>query len=394
MRLMTMICMLFVIAMLISRARNPETWKGILGGTGHQERVGAETADQKRGSAASASHADAGNAAAELPADSGKKPADDSTKPGAKQTEPAAASRAAASAAEPAKPAAAKIPQATGPTDEDEAEADGAFEDFDFILDRATTLFPEERDAWARITRWVINQPFERLAARAAPKNPAWGEFITNPKEFRQPGRVFNFIVHVKMVLKCDEKLEIKNEDDPHDPVTMYELWGTTDEMPSRFSHFIVYDPPAGFPLGKEVREDARFIGYFFRVQGYEPAGAGLKSPLQLAPSFIGRIAWKPRAPGGIVSAAELPWLYILVGGAALILALWLGYLLLNGRSRNVAYVATDLPPPPELTIENWLDRVENGQPPDDDSNGHAAPEDLEYGAPHQNGHSNGHGES
>jgi hypothetical protein len=223
------------------------------------------------------------------------------------------------------------------------------------------------------------------------PKNPTWGAFVSNPQEFRQPGKLYNFVVHLRMALKFDTKLQIRNQDDPHDPVALYELWGTTDESPSRLSYFLVYDPPAGLPLGKEVHEDVRFVGYFFRVQGYEPAGAGLNTPLQLAPSFIGRIAWQPRAPGGIVSAAELPWLYILVGGAALILALWLGYLLLNRGSRNVAYLATDLPPPPELQIENWLDRVEAGQPPDGDSNGHVAPDDAEYDAPHQNGHSNGH---
>jgi hypothetical protein len=291
-----------------------------------------------------------------------------------------------------AKSDAAKIPPATGPTDEDEAEADASIEDFDYIFDRATSFHSEEHDAYERITRWVINQPFARLAARAMPKNPAWGAFITNPSEFRQPGKIYNFVVHLRRALKFDTKLSIRNEDDPHDPVQLYEMWGNTDESPSRLSYFLVYDPPAGLPLGEDVHEDVRFVGYFFRVQGYEPASAGLNSPPQLAPSFIGRIAWKPRQPGGIVTAAELPWLFILAGGAVLILALWLGYLLLNRRSRNVAYLATNLPPPPELHIENWLDRVESGQAPDSDSNGHAAPDDIEYGAPHD-GHSNGHAE-
>lgn len=404
MRLMTMICMLFVIVMLISRARDPQTWKAVLGGTGPQERVGREGSDQKQGSlqtapakvtAESAGHGARNDAVAELPADSEKKTAAvesaDVTEKSSGTPEP---NGPAALAPGPKKSAAAKIPTATGPTDEDDAEADASIEDFDYVFDKATSIHPEEHDAYERITRWVINQPFARLAARAMPKNPTWGALVTDPQEFRQPGKIYNFVVHLRMALKFDTKLPIRNEDDPHDPVTLYEMWGTTDESPSRLSYFLVYDPPAGLPLGKEVHEDVRFVGYFFRVQGYEPAGAALNSPLQLAPSFIGRIAWTPRQPGGVVSAAELPWLYILVGVVVLILALWLGYLLLGRRSRNVAYLATDLPPPPELQVENWLNRIEAGQQPDSDSNGHVESDGDEYGASYRDGYSNGHTET
>jgi len=390
MRLMTMICMLFVIAMLISRARNPETWKAIFGGTAHQERVGAEGSDQKPDVAVKTAITTSGGAVAESPTDTSKKP----VVAGAKTNGPSTAGEQASSPPASPKPVLSKISPATGPTDEDEAEADASIEDFDYIFDKATSMHPEEHDAYERITRWVINQPFARLAARAMPKNPTWGAFVIDPQEFRQPGKLYNFVVHVHRALKFDTKLPIRNEDDPHDPVQLYEIWGNTDESPSRLSYFLVYDPPARLPLGEDVHEDVRFAGYFFRVQAYEPAAAGLNAPPQLAPSFIGRIAWKPRAPGGIVSAAELPWFYVLVGGAMLILVLWLGYLILSRRSRNVAYVATDLPPPPELTIENWLDRVEAGEAPDGDSNGHIAPDDVEYGASYQNGHSNGHAET
>ena len=191
------------------------------------------------------------------------------------------------------------------------------------------------------------------------------------------------------MAMKFDTKLDI-DDDDPHEPVTLYEMWGTTDETSSRLSYFLVYDPPPGLPLGKDVREDVRFAGYFFRLQGYEPARAKLNDRMQLAPTFIGRIAWNAHGPGEVVTSAELPWLILIGGGGLVILAIWFAYLYLSRRSRNVAYLATDLPPPPEMTVENWLDRVEAGPTAEDgQSNGHL-PADPEFGAPSDDGHSNG----
>ena len=40
-----------------------------------------------------------------------------------------------------------------------------------------------------------------------------------------------------------------------------------------------------------------------------------------MVPSFIGRIAWQPAAPGGVVSSTELPWMILLAGGVAIAVA-------------------------------------------------------------------------
>ena len=178
------------------------------------------------------------------------------------------------------------------------------------------------------------------------------------------------------------------NPDEQHEPVTLYEMWGTTDESRGRFFHLIVYDPPAGLPLGQDVREDVRFVGYFFRLQAYEPASAKPGAQPLLAPSFIGRIAWQRAAPGGVVSTTELPWMILLGGGVAIAVAVCLGIVLLSRKKRNVAYLATDLPPPPTMSVEEWLDRVDEGTESTAESNGHADGQDS--GESHRNGHSNG----
>jgi hypothetical protein len=407
MRLMTMVVMLFVLGMMIVRARDPDTWKWLVSKPGHPDQAVGQGSDADRPSQEKVppKSPPAGTSAASIDKSVAKAPKGAANEPEASQPmAPAEKSavkeglvalpaQSVSSSSTTAAPPAPKIPPATGPTDEDEFEADAAIQDFDFVADNSLALHQEDYPAYKRITRWVVNQPYERLAARAAAKNPTWGAFVTNPQDFREPGKVYSFVVHLRMALKFDTKLDIDDDDDPHEPVTLYEMWGNTDESPSRLSYFLVYDPPAGLPLGKDLREDVRFVGYFFRVQGYEPAKAKLDSKMQLAPTFIGRIAWKARGAGSIVQASELPWLFVLAGGAAVILAMWFGYLLLGRKSRNVAYLARDLPPPPEMTVENWLDRVEAGQAEDVETNGEAEADGLEFDAPHRNGHSDGHAE-
>ncbi len=281
-----------------------------------------------------------------------------------------------------------KIPAATGPTDEDADEAEAAIEEYDYVSDGTLFIPQENNPAYERLVRWVINQPYGRLLARVTQKNPTYNQFRAAPRDFREPGRIFEINLHLRQVVKFDVKMTFDNPDEEHAPVTLYEMWGTTDESRGRFFHFIVYDPPAGLPLGQDVREDVRFVGYFFRLQAYEPGNAKLNAAPLLAPSFIGRIAWQPATPGGVVSSTELPWMILLGGGVAIAVAVCLAFVLLTRKKRNVAYLATDLPPPPAMSVEEWLDRVDEGAESAADSNGHA--EDLDSSESHRHGHSNG----
>ena len=191
-------------------------------------------------------------------------------------------------------------------------------------------------------------------------------------------------VVHVWRVNKCDLKLKYPGnaDQDSHPPVTLYELWGTTDESRGRFVNLIVYDPPVGMPLGSLVHEDVRFAGYFFRVQGYIPAKAPLNSRPELAPSFIGRVDWKAQAAGLIIEKSELPWLMLVGGGALAILLAWVAFIVFSKRPRNVAEHATDLPPPPSMSVEDWLDRVEANDGDAGDGSENFTSDSMGFGAP------------
>ena len=105
---------------------------------------------------------------------------------------------AAAPAAEPAP----KIPPATGPTDEDSREAAAAGKDFGTVYDQTPGILPAEGNAYDRILRWVVHQPYERLASRVTQKDPPWGQFITTPDESRRPGRIYQMDIHLINVEK------------------------------------------------------------------------------------------------------------------------------------------------------------------------------------------------
>jgi hypothetical protein len=277
-----------------------------------------------------------------------------------------------------------KTPAATGPTDENDFEAFASARDYDAVTDGKEFIQAEDMPAYQRLVRWVINQPYQRLLDREAQKNPTYGQFIAAPQDFRQPGKIFDFVVHLRQVNKFDDKLTFDDEVDPHPPATLYEMWGTTDESRGRFLHFVVYDPPAGLPMGRNVQEDVRFVGYFFRIQAYEPGRAQLNSRLLLAPSFVGRIDWRPSGPARLVESSEMPWMILLGGGIAAVMAIWLGFVFLGKGKRNVAQLATDLPPPPTITVEEWLDQVESNEADDSDSNGRfsTGDDELDYDAP------------
>src|SRR5580700_2667315 len=111
-------------------------------------------------------------------------------------------------------------------------------------------------------------------------------------------------------------------------------------------------------PIGVNLREDVHFAGYFFRVQGYEAPRMPANRRRLFAPSFIGRIAWKVRGPSAAVGANEWP---IFIGSAcvvALVACIWVGLVVFGRRRRSVAEIATDMPIPGHVTIDDWLDHA------------------------------------
>ncbi len=256
-RLVSLIFFLVVLGLLIRNAGNPDLWSHWVGQNG-QQRVGdkgtepEEVADQPKpasnGKSVTAAKAagrtsvpntplaspsakpDSGSAVAQAtpapssvaPSPSAKSPPSAPASPNGAQdtteisnghepnavgnlpqrslppTEPARNGASPDNSAPPAtdnSTAKTPPPKATGPTDEDPDEQGAALEDFDAVEDaNAVSVQPQEMQAYERIVRWVTNQPFDYLRARARRRPADFGELIEAPEEHRKPGKLLSVL--------------------------------------------------------------------------------------------------------------------------------------------------------------------------------------------------------
>jgi hypothetical protein len=305
---------------------------------------------------------------------------------------PANAGEAAPAEPQPAPRAAGKsIPPASGPTDEDPDEAGAATEDFDYIDDDTSGIVKPEMPAYERIVRWVTNQSYERMAERSQFKKLNFSQVVAAASERR--GKLFQFDMHVRRVTAYDDKFHFYNDDeDPHEPVQLYEMWGDTGESRGRLIQLVVYDPPAGMPIGPSILEDVRFVGYFFKLQGYEPAKAAPGALPLKAPTFIGRVLWMERPPAVLIHQGDVGWIIALGGSVLAILLAFFAWLFFRKARPNVAQIAVDLTIPSVVSIDDWLEHPGPGSSREERNSQHVAPADEETESdPTLNGHGNGH---
>ena len=97
----------------------------------------------------------------------------------------------------------AKLPQPTGPTDEDEEEAEAAKEEFQVLSDGTLTLGPEEMVPYNRLVSWVKSQSFARLWARAK-KNLAYTYLYDDPP--RRRGDLVALDVEIRLVREARQE--------------------------------------------------------------------------------------------------------------------------------------------------------------------------------------------
>jgi hypothetical protein len=295
-RLMTMIVMLGVIFMLITRARIPSTWSWF---APPETDEWQDTGAPGGGAAAKAGPAEKSPAAKTAPA---KNPPVKTVTPAPAKTSTeinvsveaktpargegdspifAAPLRGAGENRDSPPPAEEIVP---GPTDEDQGEAESVEEEYLAITDKTESIQPEEVEAYDRVVRWVRAQSFRQLLKRASEQRKqhaiSYGDLVRSPEDYR--GKIIDLKLNARMVRKFEKK--------NRDGVQLYEVWGFTGGSGNFLYDTVVVERPAGLPLGDTVKEQVRFVGYFFKLQGYEPRGANLGDPVRHAPMLIGRI--------------------------------------------------------------------------------------------------------
>lgn len=194
-----------------------------------------------------------------------------------------------------------------GPNDLDQASAEEMRRLLDFVVDRAP-LKSREMHAYWKFIDWSRTQPLQELERRAM-KNVPFRELWEQPDDYR--GKLIRLRLHVRLIVKY----EPNNQSDTQ---TVYEAWGWTDDSLS-FPYVIVFpDAPEGMPLGRDIRAEMVFTGYFLKIMTYtafdHPRGA---------PLLVGRarMAHKDDQLAPVESSSTMPYLPIIGIGSILAVA-------------------------------------------------------------------------
>jgi hypothetical protein len=313
MRLMTMLVMLAVIILAIVRASDPNTWTWLANDAG------------------AANHCDATGIRAEIGSQGNSDRGPDSS----------------AGSALPSREATEEVSPTPGAlTEEDPEEAEAAKEEIQAIVDGTEDIQVQEMFAYNRVLNWVWNQTFAQMSRRAR-KDVAFNKFYQTPDRYR--GQLFKFDLDVRMVRDLDEKYK---------DVELFDVWGETEESGVWLYNGVIIGLPKGMPKGRDLSERVSFAGYFFKLQGYQPAGAKPGAKPVKAPLFVGRLIWHPSEKLH-ARPADWSWGFFLLAAFVIFLIIrWT--LLLRGGRRRVFESPRILAKPGGDTVEGWLAKVES----------------------------------
>jgi hypothetical protein len=239
-----------------------------------------------------------------------------------------------------------------GRTDSDRAELYAAQEQFQAITDHTLFLGREEMPAYWRLFNWVEHQSFDELSQRAD-RDAVLNQFIQSPDE--QRGKIFQLKLNVRQVFSYDAPANSAGIS------KVYEIRGWTTESKAWLYIVLTAHLPPGMPVGADVNESVNFAGYFFKDQGYHAAGAGPQDKPLAAPLLIGRIAWTP--PPQVATASDSGWTQGVTVFIVMIGAIGLGVWMFIPKRVRVDRTENPFAPrsTPPSEIQDWLKEAERG---------------------------------
>ncbi len=151
-----------------------------------------------------------------------------------------------------------------------------------FVKDGTLEMSKVEMPAYFRILSWVDHQSTELLRKRAQ-KDVLYSDFRRTPDSMRL--QIVELNLNVRQIIRYTDRPKngIRKPMTTHEGNPIYEVRGFTREGGSNLYFGIVTDLPEGMPIGTLVNEDAKLVGYFFKLQGIFPGSSSWK------PSRLGR---------------------------------------------------------------------------------------------------------
>ena len=219
------------------------------------------------------------------------------------------------------------------------------------VTDRTLYIQREETFAYNQVLHWVHNQPWAVMEKRAK-KGVIYDQLVAEPEKYRFA--IVEWDLDVRLIRDWSDLTGPGGE-------RLYEVWGMRSDSGNRLYDAMVIDLPKEMRVGK-VWEKAKVVGYFFKVQAYEPGGAKPNARPLAAPLLIGRIKWEPTV---IPPVSSSDWTWGLVAVAVLVVvAAVLGFAMM-GRDRQVALAPLALSRNPDTpSLEEWLGGEDDSEMP------------------------------
>ena len=108
-----------------------------------------------------------------------------------------------------------------------------------------------------------------------------------------------------------------ETEDNPAGVEELFEVWGWSETSKAWLYVFVTPELPPGLNADTPVNQTAKFAGYFYKLQGYQPGAANPNAKPALAPLLIGKFELKkPTQP----VAAKLPTPIEIIAGAIILI--------------------------------------------------------------------------
>ena len=179
------------------------------------------------------------------------------------------------------------------------------------VSDNSFRIHKREMPAYWMLIDQVNHEPIEQLLGKSK-VNPRFHDLYTAPSKHR--GDLVQIVLNVRRVIPYP--IEVENSAGVK---KLYELWGWTDEAKAWLYCCITSELPPGFPESGEVIEKATLVGYFFKLQAYQPGGAAPNAKPLVAPLILGRVVWKNAKEDE--SSSSPNWLVYLVCGFGVLVA-------------------------------------------------------------------------
>jgi hypothetical protein len=213
------------------------------------------------------------------------------------------------------------------------------------MADQSTLVQGFELPAYRRLFKWITPQSTEELAARNPPA--AVFQQLTQHSE-RYRGELLTLELTVRRV---EEDPVVAGNPAGLDHV--YQLWGWPTSGRGWLYVIVTPELPPGFPIGPDAYQTVRVYGYFFKLQGYQPANAKPNARPLVAPLIVGKLVWEPTT--ATVSPAEKTLSLVFLAGGSLIVLCAIGYWIVKARrkKRQVSPQPTEVDWPDERRADS-----------------------------------------